>query len=707
MGVSRLLLLGQLLLMVWLAACGTARAEPVALADTLTVTADSEELAEVIAAVGRRMREADQRAAPYAYTTVTTRTDSYGPADSSGVTIVTRTWTRQIRDRDQSVRTVTLAVETRRYEGGKLVWTSSGGDPGSARWREPARPLLEALPFADGAAGKYRYEVRERRLVGNTLLYNIAFTPRNRFDPLPTGEVWVDYAGWVMRRLTAHMAQGSTPTALLNEVPLYRLVQEQRGGLWLPVDVHLVMNLKPAPLLTLPRRMDLRVRIKDVEVRGRPDRRHSRLTADERNPDEFWLTPEAAADSLAAFWIRVDEPWVADSLEDSPGPESPSAARADSLTAWADEQLTAMAHRGRPYRLRIVPSWPRFNRVQGPVPGVELDLARAGSARATVGLRAGMGTADGRFQGGLSWEPVDRSASWGCWLKGRWETSSFGAEPERPLQDVAAALYGHDPRHYYEHRSVQAGVRWALTPHWLLAGSVTAFRQRPLEVGTTWNLGGGGLSPVGNLAADEVAGRRLDLHLRWRSAGWDMRAGLTRLAGLSRKGPLGLTGAISWQGQDGLGDSWSVRMHGRHWDRSAPLQDQVWLGDAGTLSGWPAGRLRGNEGIWGSVTVEGAGDVLRALRIPVLGGWRLQPVGLVEAGWTGEAGLWSDRSDADLASAGGPLGSLGAGLQHRLGLPFLGERQKLRLMACQPVGPGARQAGLRFTLSLAKGAGEP
>jgi len=700
--------------MVLSVACGTARAESVALADTLTVTADSEELAGVIAAVGRRMREADQRAAPYAYTTVTTRTDSYGPADSTGVTIVTRTWTRQIRDRDQSVRTVTLAVETRRYEGGKLVWTSNGDRPGSARWREPARPLLEALPFAPGAADKYRYEVREHRLVGNTLIYRIAFRPRNRFDPLPTGEVWVDYAGWVMRRLTARMARGSTPTALLDEVPLYRLVQEQREGLWLPVDVHLVMNLKPAPFLTLPRRMDLRVRIKDVEVRGRPDPRHSRLTADERNPDEFWLTPEAAADSLAAFWAQVDEPWaatdsLADSWEDFPGPESLSAVREDSLTAWADEQLAAMTRRGRPYRLRIAPSWPRFNRVQGPVPMVKLDLTRAGNAHATVGMRAGLGTADGRFQGGLSWEPVDPSAGWGCWLKGRWETTSFGAPSVRPLHDVAAALYGHDPRHYYEQRSVQAGVRWALTPHWLLSGAVTAFRQRSLEVGTTWNLWGEGHSPAENLTADEVAGRRLNLNLSWRSAGWAIRTGVTRLAGLSSKGPLGWNMAVSWQGLDGLGNAWRVQVHGLRWDRSAPLQDQMWLGDAGTLSGWSAGRLRGNEGIRGSVTVEGAGDLLRALRIPVLGGWRLQPVGLVEAGWTGNAGLWRVRpdADADLAGTGGPLGSLGFGLQRRLGLPILGERQKLRLMASLPVGPGAQAAGPRFTLCLTKGAGEP
>ncbi len=683
MGVSRFLQLG-LLLAVWLAGAAV-RAQPVAVADTLVVTAGSEDLAGVIAAVGRRMREADLRAAPYAYTTVTTRTDAYGPDDSTGVVIVTRTVARQIRDQDQGGRTVTLATRTRRFEDGNLVWESTRDEPGSARWREPARPLLESLPFAEGAADKYRYEVRERHLVGNTLIYRIAFTPRNRFDPLPSGEVWVDYAGWVMRRLVAHMDRGTTPTALLDEVPLYRLVQEQRDGLWLPVDVHLVMDLKPAPLVTLPRRMDLRVQVTDVEVRGSVDARHRRLTADERDPEEFWLTPEAAADSLAAFWARVDAPWTAGG--DSLTMDGPPVAVEDSLVTWADGQLAALAHAGRPWLLSAVPLAPRFNRALGLVPRVRVTAGRAGDPAPSARLWAGWGLAEGRGVGKVE---VGREAvghrRWG-WQLAAWSQARPFVAADRPLRDISALLYGADPRSFVREDAAHAVVLCRLGTGLRIEVRAGVFRHRSLDQATDWNLGGQDPSPGALMAAEAVEGHTLGLGLQGIGRGWRWRTEAGSWSYTGRPDRWRLQAEVGWKGQDAGGNAWRLSAGGVRWTRTAPVQDQVWLGGWGSLGGWPAGRLRGDQGLTAQVETDLAADLLRAVRFPVLAGMRLQPVIALEGGWT---------------DGGGPLGSVAAGFQRRLGLPVLGRFQNLRMLAAWPVGPGAQEAGMRVLVGMAE-----
>ncbi len=676
----------------------------VAAPDTMIVTAERENLAAVVAAVGRRMREADQRAAPYSYTAETVRRDRFGPADTTGVTVVYRTVTRLNRDRDGSVRRVILAQSTRRYEDGTLVWESRQQDPGPATWREPARPLLDSLPFAAGAADRYDYQVLQRQLVGNTLLYRIAFSPRNPFDRLPSGEVWVDFAGWVMRRLTAHMDPGTTPTMLLDEVPLYRLEQERRDGLWLPVDVHLVMNLKPSPLVTTPRAMDIRVKITEVAVKGSLDDRHRRLTADGRDPGEFWLDPQAAADSLAVFWAGVDRPWSVNHHV-LPG-EGPEVVHDDSLVSWADGQLAELAARGRPLRLRIAPQPPRFNRAQGLVPRVKLELGREGAPGILARAAVGLGLADGRLEGAVKFgggrSPGGRV---GWWLGAERQTRAFAVVGERPLGDAAALLYGHDPRHYYQDQRASAGLKWNVGAGFFLEGSVAAYRQRPLRVATRWNVAGVALSPQDNLAADQVKARRLGLGLGLRAGGWSLQGEVAGLTGMARKGLRQLGLDAGWQGMDRGGNAWLLQAHGRRWTHTAPVQDQLWLGDAGSLSGWPAGVLRGNAGVWGSAAVEGAWDPWRSLRVPILGKLRLQPVGLAEVGWTTAPGLWGGGTTA--AWSGGPLGSLAMGFQRYLGLPALGGRQKLRLMAAWPVGPGASAQGLRLVLGLTKGIGAP
>ncbi len=267
----------------------TAGTEDLAAAsDTLMITAPREDLAEVIAEVGARMRRADQAAAGMSYTTTAWNVERYGPDDTTGTAVRTVTVRRHRKGSDGAVGSVTLRSVEQRFEDGIPV-AETRRDGGAAAWREAAAPLLDQLPFADGAAGRYRYEVRERVLVGNTLLYRIAFTPRNGFDALPDGEAWVDFAGWTVRRIAAWYPEGRPlPTVMLAGVRVYRLVVEPRGGRFLPVDVWLELELRDVPLVAAPRSVGMRVVTSEVTVPdslagGSPGR------DDARDTREFWL----------------------------------------------------------------------------------------------------------------------------------------------------------------------------------------------------------------------------------------------------------------------------------------------------------------------------------------------------------------------------------------------------------------------------------
>jgi hypothetical protein len=165
-----------------------------------------------------------------------------------------------------------------------------------------------------------------------------------------------------------------------------------------------------------------------------------------------------------------------------------------------------------------------------------------------------------------------------------------------------------------------------------------------------------------------------------------------------------------WQQPDALGNRWSLRAGGRGVDGPAPVQHRVWLGDwqpgetsgelaaAGALSGWPAGTLLGDRGLWGSLAVDLNVDPWRALRVPGLGKMGLRPLVFVEWGgvW-GEAvhGLEFGAPGAGfMAPVTGWRADAGFGFSRRLDLPLGGGGESVRGAGGAGGGPGRRGAGL-------------
>ncbi|MBU2501137.1 hypothetical protein KJ682_07420 [bacterium] len=684
-------------------AAGPGAEDALAASDTLVITAPREDLAEVIAEVGARMRRADQAAAGMSYTTTAWNVERYGPDDTTGTAVRTVTVRRHRKGPDGAVGSVTIRSVEQRFEDGIPV-AETRRDGGAAAWREAAAPLLDQLPFADGAAGRYRYEVHERVLVGNTLLYRIAFTPRNRSDALPDGEAWVDFAGWTVRRIAAWYPEGRPlPTVMLSGVPVYRMVVEPRDGRFLPVDVWLELELREVPLVAAPRSVGMRVVTTEVTVPdslagGSPGR------DDARDPREFWLDEAAAADSLAAFWDRVDAPWrerVPGLLRD-PGPvevAAPGGASAEvcaeagaAARAAADSALAALGFQGRPWVWSVGPAWPRFNRAQGPVPGVVFGLRRAGAGPAlvaesvSVGGRLAWGAAAGQGEAAVALEAERGRWRWRC--EAGDEVRAFAGDGRRPLRDAAAFLYGADPNRYFTERRLGVEAQWNAGAAWRLRAGAGLFDQRPLETATRWNLAGRTVPPGEAVGAERAEGWRARMGVGLERGAWGVEAWILRAApaGGGARTILALDGR--WTGWDGAGNRWTVTGGWRRWSRPAPAQDQVWLGDSSGLWGWPAGSLRGDRGAW--LTAEaGLNGMLPGA---------VQPLVFLGGGWTGKAGDGGFAGDS--RGSVGVRGSVGAGLGRRLGIPVFGDRQHLRLWAGWPVGPGAKDRGPRWILAL-------
>ena len=75
----------------------------------------------------------------------------------------------------------------------------------------------------------------------------------------------------------------------------------------------------------------------------------------------------------------------------------------------------------------------------------------------------------------------------------------------------------------------------------------------------------------------------------------------------------------------------------RSFDGTAPVQWKSWLGDHSTLRGYNAGELTGDVGAHASLDARLGFDVLRAVRVPLLKNWGLQPIGFVDWGKTWDA----------------------------------------------------------------------
>ena len=92
--------------------------------------------------------------------------------------------------------------------------------------------------------------------------------PRNRFDALPSGTVWVDYSDLVLRRIEARYVDAVPMPMFLKRVPFLRITQKKMGDTWVADEIHARAELRNLPLPDWPDNIELRVVVKDHVIDG-------------------------------------------------------------------------------------------------------------------------------------------------------------------------------------------------------------------------------------------------------------------------------------------------------------------------------------------------------------------------------------------------------------------------------------------------------
>lgn len=237
-----------------------------AVADTVSVTAPRLKVSELVRLIGERMRRDERRLGAYAVTAIS-RTEIFHDdrADTLGHRTVISEASRLSVDRDGERRSARLRRAEREYRDGKLEKDELDTDIGR-EWSEEAGDLAMDMPFLLTSGDRYRYEILERRLIGDRLVFAIGFEPRNSFSPGIAGTVWIDYGDLVIRRMEGRLAGPSPAPLFVADVPRFTWKQRQQGDHWVSDEFEAEIVLRKLPLL--PSRVTARVRLRDWDIGG-------------------------------------------------------------------------------------------------------------------------------------------------------------------------------------------------------------------------------------------------------------------------------------------------------------------------------------------------------------------------------------------------------------------------------------------------------
>jgi hypothetical protein len=701
--------------------------------ETVVVSAPPVTVDEVIEAIARRMERDNALMTDYEYTTLITQVLRDKPGVESNDYKIEEFALRHHFSRELGSQVAKLWERSREFENGQQI-EDKVDEEMTAEFLPVQDSVIEAMPFSSHGGHRYNYNILDRQLVGNNLIYKIGFEPKNKFEAMPKGTIWVDYSNWVIRKFEAEMTDVVPYPLFMKSVPVYRMSQERFGEVWFPTEVYMHFILRDVPFVPLPENVEVRVSLRDIVINGEslspedtaPGSGVSEFSAEEI-AEGFWLSEEASNDSLTTYWNRMGEDWEAD-LSPETIPVTLAQTKIDSLTGVGSSRLQDL-RQGNLWRVKpdfFVP--PGYNRTQGFVARMGLTIEKQGRNNPNLDLVAGYAFANQlpvysgelalplvRSRWKLKDQPADgrqyrgsRYEALSLRLAGRRDSGLFAGDGRRHTRSASSFLYGSDPNHYFEDRGIDGELKWQLSRELVLHAGAGYAEHHPWQQRTRWNVLGRTLRPDGNLPADYL------------------NDGFVRAGGVWQGGPLQLDGEVTWHdfrntpvlggettmrevkisGQldllDRFGNQWLVRGAHRGFDGSPPVQWKSWLGDYGTLRGYNAGELTGDSGAHASLDARFSFDLFRAAKVPVLKSWRLQPIGFLDWGKTWDVGEKAVGPEDPTQGARAWRMDIGFGFGKRFDVPGLGKFPNLRVYAAHPVGEGSDGNGWRVLLGFEK-----
>ena len=530
------------MLRFWLVACLVLLGLPVAVlcqeGTDHQVTEDPEELVvsgkrvsieEVIAAIGRKMEQERFRMQDISYTTLVSQLLRDDPDMELQNYSLEEYAIRFHHDRNEGDQVVKLWERKRKYEDGELVEDEADEDI-EAEWIDAQDDAMDDMPFAPEGAHRYNYTILDRRNVGNSLIYKVKFEPKSRFEALATGVVWVDFSNWAIRKMEAELVQTVPYPMFIHSIPSFRISRQRVGDYWFTTKVYVLIKLRKIPLMPIPRSVEVRVEMQDIEINGQPATPENAVpetplpgmasTGDEIG--EFWLSSEASNDSLAAYWGGIDEMWD-ESVTPELAPVTLEVAKLDSLSQVGDEELTALQQGGR-WRIGNDMIAPQYNRAQGLALFVGVEAHKTGPQPPRMALSAGYGFSNKRWLGDAEFDiPLIRKR-WNLPegrgkgshyklltlnLRGTKSGELFAGDGRRYTRSASAFFYGSDPNHYYENRGGAGRLTLRPSRRLDIYAGAGYYEHRILEQRTSWNLLGRQLRPDGNYRASALDDSRV------------------------------------------------------------------------------------------------------------------------------------------------------------------------------------------------------
>ncbi len=236
--------------------------------DTLLISAPRVKVEDVIKAIGERIERDENLIKSHEFTVLATMILHKDSDPESGNFILYESAERRRIARGESVQSVLLWDRERIFKDGELDEEKHEEEEFKTEWHDIGQGVGMAQPFSTESGDQYKYEIEDRHIVGNNVVYKILFKPKSDFDALPSGTVWVDFSDLVLRRIEASFIDPVPYPLFLKAVPFIRITQRKLGDFWVADEVHTRIELRDAPLPKWPSSFEMHTVIKDQVING-------------------------------------------------------------------------------------------------------------------------------------------------------------------------------------------------------------------------------------------------------------------------------------------------------------------------------------------------------------------------------------------------------------------------------------------------------
>jgi hypothetical protein len=136
---------------------------------------------------------------------------------------------------------------------------------------ESAREGLTYLPHFFEDRSRYRFEIVQRELLDDRVLYDIRFDPRSDFDALPSGHFWIDTTDFQIFHTEMQFLKNVPFPLLLKGVDHVAIENRREYGYWVLHRVSARVQLRNVPLVKIPDLVELAISFDDFAINDATD----------------------------------------------------------------------------------------------------------------------------------------------------------------------------------------------------------------------------------------------------------------------------------------------------------------------------------------------------------------------------------------------------------------------------------------------------